>query len=298
MKNDFEALMERFRKANRSDAWTLEEATIMLFFGWASNAVKSGKTLDTDECSEVIQSSYDFLLEGVQKEELHFIDKCKESAFTEMVGVVLCTASASVNAPSFNEAMAKIKRGIKVLFSIPPHRARALTRFRAAKTEKDNILSMCLDSLEVRRYAEANGRGTGIGQAGIAAIVNRAKERTNLGAIGTWAPRDELLKQAIEFMTELIGPEIGCKCRHNKLAAIAYAYATDKDGVLLQSYDTEQFGLKNAFKDCAYKVVPPERQFGFSTYKPEACKCPITDHQKFKMPTKQNQRYDLPSEVK
>lgn len=287
MKNEFEALLDSFRRANRSDAWTLEEATIMLFLGWASDAVKSGKTLDTEESSEVIQSGYEFLLDGLQKEELHFIDKCKVSAFTEMVGVAFCTASDTVNAPSFNEAMAKIKRGVKVLFSIPPHRARALSRFRTAKNEKDNILSKCLDSLEVRRYAKAHGRGIGIGQAGIAAIEKRAKGRTNPGAIAIWERRDPILKLAIEFMTELIGPEIGCKCRHNKLAAIAYAYAKDKDGVLLRNYDNDQFGLENAFKDCACQVVPPERQFGFSTYKPEACKCPIPDHQKkFNMPTK------------
>ncbi|MFZ4860284.1 MAG: hypothetical protein ACOYL3_28325 [Desulfuromonadaceae bacterium] len=106
-----------------------------------------------------------------------------------------------------------------------------------------------------------------------------SQHRDNPGAQGLWEPRDYIIVHAALFMHKIV-TLTDCKCRHDKLAKIAYEYATDKDNKKLKDFDSDRFSLLDAFKEAALKIVPEERLFGFDTYDPEKNKCGIQDHKK------------------
>ena len=108
----------------------------------------------------------------------------------------------------------------------------------------------------------------------------------NPGTQGLWGPRDELVKKATQFMKDLI-EKCNCRCRHNKLANIAYQFGNN--GGSYEPLDIGRYNLLEQFKKAALKIVPEERQFGndhdpkkSKKYNPETCNCDLEEHKKFK----------------
>jgi hypothetical protein len=126
-----------------------------------------------------------------------------------------------------------------------------------------------------------------------AAIMSTLKDwnsNNDPGAQRIWGPRVPILLKAAIYMQGLLNGTPPCLCWHDKLGALTYKYAQDENGELLSKHDTKRFGLKNAFKDLAFLVVPKERRLGgnkkdrTSSDVPEACKCEIPQHKEFTVP--------------
>jgi hypothetical protein len=127
----------------------------------------------------------------------------------------------------------------------------------------------------------------------VAAYVEN-NSRENPGVQKIWETRDRVAACGVWYMRLAIKAD--CRCRHDKLAHLAYTYAqVDKKFVeneLLNleenqdenkiyhpvDLDRKRWNLKNLFKEEAKKLVPPERIQSSNDYNPEKCDCPDPKH--------------------
>lgn len=113
-------------------------------------------------------------------------------------------------------------------------------------------------------------------------VTHESKEpnlKGNPGSQGLWGPRDKIVERAAQFMVGLV-EKCDCRCRHDILAKIVYKLGNN--GRSYSELDKKGYDLFGQFKAAALKIVPEERHFGKPKYTPNACKCELEDHKKFK----------------